>query len=149
LTIFNARGISGAFANVANGQRLTTSDGLGSFRVHYGPGSLFDENAVVLSAFLPTLGGDFDLDGDVDGNDFLVWQRGGSPTPLSAADFNAWKTNFGAVSAAAASGAVPEPSGGSLALAAIALACTFRRGSSHGVPKARELCESRAVRSRE
>jgi hypothetical protein len=43
--------------------------------------------------------GNFDLDalpgGDVDGNDFLTWQRGGSPTALSAGDLSTWKTNFG------------------------------------------------------
>ncbi|MBA3480729.1 MAG: hypothetical protein H0T51_02840 [Pirellulales bacterium] len=43
----------------------------------------------------PALPGDNDRDGDVDGNDLLAWQRGGSPNPLSAADLNAWKANFG------------------------------------------------------
>lgn len=42
-----------------------------------------------------TLPGDFDGDGDVDGRDFLVWQRGGSPVPLSTDDLNAWQTNYG------------------------------------------------------
>ena len=40
--------------------------------------------------------GDFDNDGDVDGNDFLEWQRGNSPDPLSAADLAAWQSNYGA-----------------------------------------------------
>lgn len=63
--------------------------------------------------------GDFDLDGDVDGNDFLVWQRGGSPSPLSAGDLAAWRTNFGSGGAGVGSaGAVPEP--GSLCLVALA-----------------------------
>lgn len=53
--------------------------------------------------------GDFDLSGAVDGNDFLVWQRGGSPVPVSSSDLAAWRANFGASSAAPAS-AVPEPS---------------------------------------
>jgi hypothetical protein len=60
--------------------------------------------------------GDFDVDGDVDGNDFLVWQRGGSPTPNSAADLATWKTNY--ATAVAAGGAVPEP--GSICLVAVA-----------------------------
>ncbi len=59
------------------------------------------------------LPGDFDLDGDVDGRDFLVWQRGGSPNPLGAADLAAWQTNYGAPLAAIFT-AVPEP--GSLML---------------------------------
>jgi T5SS/PEP-CTERM-associated repeat protein len=111
-------GIVGSFANVANGQRLTTSDGLGSFVVNYGPGNP-EPNHVVLSAFLAgvqDVQGDFDHDGKVDGNDFLVWQRGGSPTPLSAIDLAAWRTEFGRSGADATSSAVPEPSGGALLL---------------------------------
>ena len=55
--------------------------------------------------------GDFDADDDVDGNDFLLWQRGGSPDPLSATDLADWKANFGTPAPLiAASIAVPEPS---------------------------------------
>lgn len=39
--------------------------------------------------------GNFDGDGDVDGRDFLVWQRGGSPTAGSASDLAAWQSNYG------------------------------------------------------
>jgi hypothetical protein len=39
--------------------------------------------------------GNFDNDSDVDGRDFLIWQRGGSPTQQSAADLTAWQTNYG------------------------------------------------------
>jgi hypothetical protein len=53
--------------------------------------------------------GDFDGDGDVDGRDFLAWQRGSSPTPLSASDLADWQANFG-TGALAATTAVPEPS---------------------------------------
>jgi uncharacterized protein (TIGR03382 family) len=52
--------------------------------------------------------GDFDNDGDVDGRDFLVWQRGGSPNPLSPGDLSAWQTNYG-TSPLVALNAVPEP----------------------------------------
>jgi hypothetical protein len=71
-------GITGTLDKVANGQRLTTSDGLGSFVVNYGAGSTFNPNQVILSAFRPvgTFTADFDEDGDVDGQDFLTWQRG-------------------------------------------------------------------------
>ncbi len=131
-------GITGAFANVANGQRLTTSDGLGSFRVNYGPGSEFNPDLVILSAFQASVPGDFEFDGDVDGNDFLVWQRGGSPNPLSASDLAGWRATFGSGGSVAASGAVPEPGGGWLAMAAISLACAFRARSAHGVFTARE-----------
>ena len=54
------------------------------------------------------LPGDFDGDGDVDGRDFLEWQRGNSPDPLSADDLATWQANFGAPLVAAAT-SVPEP----------------------------------------
>jgi hypothetical protein len=53
--------------------------------------------------------GDFDFDGDVDGRDFLVWQRGGSPNPLSADDLAMWQANYGEAAFTAESYAVPEP----------------------------------------
>jgi len=66
--------------------------------------------------------GDFDGDGNVDGNDFLKWQRGESPTsPLSPDDLSDWEVNFGAGGGgalAASVGTVPEPSSWLLALAA-------------------------------
>jgi hypothetical protein len=41
-TLLTARGgLSGAFSNVANGERLAAIDGLGSFQVNYGAGSAF------------------------------------------------------------------------------------------------------------
>ncbi len=46
-TVLSAANVSGAFGNIASGQRLFTSDGLGSFRVDYGSGL----NAVTLSDF--------------------------------------------------------------------------------------------------
>ncbi|HVS53390.1 MAG TPA: PEP-CTERM sorting domain-containing protein [Opitutaceae bacterium] len=52
-TVLTASSLSGAFGNVANGGRLFTVDGLGSFQVNYGSGSLFASNSVVLSNFTP------------------------------------------------------------------------------------------------
>lgn len=52
-TVLATTGLSGTFGNVANGQRLLTTDGLGSFQVNYGSGSLFAANAVVLSHWTP------------------------------------------------------------------------------------------------
>ncbi len=54
------------------------------------------------------IAGDFDFDGDVDGRDFLIWQRGGSSTPLSSTDLAAWQANYGLPLAATAT-TVPEP----------------------------------------
>jgi hypothetical protein len=55
---------------------------------------------------------DFDGDGDVDGGDFLKWQRGESPNPLSAKDLALWEVQYGTTSALATSAAVPEPTTG-------------------------------------
>ena len=66
--------------------------------------------------------GDFDKDQDVDGSDFLTWQRGFGTT-YDAADLADWKANFGA---GASVGAVPEPSALALSLAA-ALGFAIRR----------------------
>lgn len=72
-------------------------------------------------AAAPNTPGDFDNDGDVDGTDFLIWQRGGSPSPLSPADLSAWQTNYGAGGdlTSATIAVVPEP--GCLCLAALAV----------------------------
>lgn len=84
-------------------------------------------------------GGDFDSDGDVDGGDFLVWQRtlGSNASPLgSGADGNAngvvdasdltiWKSGFGASSSSPVSAAVPEPA--TMTLAVILLASVIAR----------------------
>ncbi len=51
----------------------------------------------------PSCGGDFNGDGDVDGRDFLLWQRDSSVGNLVD-----WHTNYGAPLGAAAA-AVPEP----------------------------------------
>jgi len=61
----------------------------------------------VLAASLP---GDFDLDGDVDGRDFLKWQRGESPNSLCVSDLTEWQANYGAIAPLmATSTLVPEP----------------------------------------
>jgi hypothetical protein len=62
---------------------------------------------------VPELEGDFDNDGDTDGNDFLTWQRGELPTPLSQSDLADWEANFGAAASLSAnSSQVPEPATG-------------------------------------
>ncbi len=51
--------------------------------------------------------GDFELDGDVDGNDFLLWQRG----TRNAADLLLWRQNYGtsAQQSLATAQSIPEP----------------------------------------
>jgi hypothetical protein len=55
------------------------------------------DTATVSISFTPPLeeSADFDLDGDVDGRDFLKWQRGDSPNPLSSADLALWQEQYG------------------------------------------------------
>ena len=88
---------------------------------------LYGANNVVL--FVTTaLGGDFDLGGNVDGRDFLFWQRGISPTSLSAEDLGDWMSNFGSYAAVASSAlAVPEPGGIARVLAALLGVVSVRR----------------------
>lgn len=56
-----------------------------------------------------TTPGDFDFDGDVDGRDFLLWQRGESLEALSPTDLQDWQENYGAGLLVANTTAIPEP----------------------------------------
>jgi hypothetical protein len=76
------------------------------------------------------LEGDYDFDEDVDGDDYLVWQRGESPNALDPADLATWQTNFGLPAAGAAFSAVPEPACLLLTgIAAVALLAVRRRAN--------------------
>jgi beta-glucanase (GH16 family) len=84
---------------------------------------------------------DFDTDGDVDGADFLIWQRGvgttaganrsagnanaGADGDVDAADLAVWREQFAAGGALAA--AIPEPAGLASATAAVAASALARR----------------------
>ncbi len=72
------------------------------------------------------LDGDFDGDGDVDGADFLAWQRGESPNGATTGDLALWQSGYGTSSSLASAATVPEPT--SLLLLSIAalgtLCCT-------------------------
>ncbi len=74
----------------------------------------------VLLAESPSLmDGDFDVDGDVDGSDFLLWQ-----TDPGMRNLTDWEANYGSTaSLAAASAAVPEPAGVLLVLVAALVLC--------------------------
>jgi len=134
-TILSSPSFSGAFSNVASGARLTTSDGLGSFLVDYAPagGAATD---VVLSDFIAANTADFDLDGDVDGNDFTTWRQAFGINGKADADrdgdsdgfdFLTWQQQFDAsVAALATSQAVPEPSSMLIAALLAAISCVRR-----------------------
>jgi hypothetical protein len=73
--------------------------------------------------------GDFDVDGDVDGRDFLVWQRGVG-SAFTSADLTNWRNTFGQTTPAIGAGqSAPEPASMALvALSAVAVVgCTRRR----------------------
>lgn len=71
-------------------------------------GLAWDTSALLTTGILSVIGsatpGDFDNDGDVDGRDFLVWQR--NPSIGNLAD---WQANYGSGSLVATSTSVPEP----------------------------------------
>lgn len=95
--------LEGKFIGLNEGSYFATNEGL-PFRISYQGG---DGNDVTLTAGLP---GDFDLDGDVDGGDYRVWQLGQSPNPLSTSDLTAWRANYGMIVQPLSSlAAVPEP----------------------------------------
>ncbi len=75
------------------------------------------------------LPGDFDLDNDVGGVDFLLWQRGFSPDPLSAGDLSDWQEFFGTQLSTSqiAVLAVPEPATTSLMAAVLLSLGAFLR----------------------
>jgi len=80
-----------------------------------------------MGTFQFTLLGDFDLNGNIDGADFLKWHRGESPIPYSQADLDDWKINFGGATPAFAAAVVPEPVTWHMMLFGISLVLTSRR----------------------
>jgi T5SS/PEP-CTERM-associated repeat protein len=113
-TVLSAVGnINGAFSNVASGQRLATSDGAGSFLVHYGAGSAFNARQIVLTNFQSsTLAGDFNRDGSVDAADYVVWRRNPSGNAfVDTTNYQTWRANFGRTAEQLVESThVPEPS---------------------------------------
>lgn len=79
----------------------------------------------VLVADSPIYDGDYDGDLDVDGSDFLGWQRGESPDPASNSDLDIWEVSFGAatVPTGASGAAAPEPTTAALLAAASLAVC--------------------------
>jgi prepilin-type N-terminal cleavage/methylation domain-containing protein/prepilin-type processing-associated H-X9-DG protein len=87
------------------------------------PGAEAPTLAISYSIVEPYPDGDFDHDFDVDGDDFLAWQRGESTVPLSAFDLALWEANYGTPAPLAGGLPVPEPATcGLAAFAAVTLA---------------------------
>lgn len=85
--------------NLFNTTGTTTQDVVGRYSTQDGLINLFNVEYSTAG-----LAGDFDNDGDVDGRDFLVWQR--NPGVGDLAD---WQANYGMSSIMAATTNVPEP----------------------------------------
>jgi len=74
---------------------------------------------------------DFDGDGDIDGNDFLKWQRGESPNPFTSADLELWQEQYDTTPPLSAI-LVPEPASltlGVWAMASLAILVARRRSA--------------------
>jgi hypothetical protein len=136
--ILKANGLSGQTGDVPNGSGGLTTRQPANFSDFFSVTGTPGANNYVLTSLLPGAGnnnGDFDGDSDVDGDDFLAWQRtlgqavspgtgadGNGNGTVDAADLTVWRGGFGSVVAAgvASAGAVPEPT--SLAVALVGLA---------------------------
>jgi hypothetical protein len=99
-----------------------------AFAAHFAGGlqGFFVSNAVSSA--------DFDRDGDVDGRDLLVWQRGGSPAPWSAGNLALWQEQYAAANGGLTVAVqVPEPGAiGMLLVVSIAAIAPLRCDSSRG-----------------
>lgn len=133
LTVLSAGALSGAFSNVASDARLTTVDGLGSYRVTVDAAAGEVRLSDFQSAVLP---GDFNDDGRVDAADYTVWRDNvGQPAgalandvdgaleggDIGPAQYARWAANYGALASPAPAAAIPEPA--ALALTTLATAC--------------------------
>jgi hypothetical protein len=115
----------------------TNEDSIQSVGISVDKLRIFSEGAAAVET------GDFDDDGDVDGADFLSWQRGLGATGtatlgqgdanddgnVDGADLAIWKDQFGSAGAAAGVGAVPECSSLALAMIGVVAGLARRRGS--------------------
>jgi T5SS/PEP-CTERM-associated repeat protein len=104
---FDSEGIVNVFGA---GSTWSTGVNIGSFQVHYGVGSTFNPNQIVINNFVANpLPGDFSDDGVVDAADYIMWRK----LDLGPAAYNTWRHYFGhTVPGELGSGAdvaVPEP----------------------------------------
>jgi hypothetical protein len=107
--VFSAGQLQASFTRIDNGQLQIDTAGI--------------FNTSTLTMGVVPNNGDFDLDGDIDGADFVAWQVN-YPTTSGATradgdadfdgdvdgnDFAIWQTNFGTSSSLSSAAAVPEP----------------------------------------
>jgi hypothetical protein len=119
---------------------ISSNGGFGSFDMDF----LAYQIGVIAPVAAPPENADFDDDGDIDGNDFLIWQAGfdgAGVTPgdgnangdaaVNALDLAVWKSQYGgAAPLSGVLGNVPEPTGVTLGLlGALTWAAAVRRRS--------------------
>jgi hypothetical protein len=84
----------------------------------------------------PIFSADFDLDGDVDGDDLDVWTASfgvddgadaDNDGDSDGADFVAWQQQLGSVPATPTAAAVPEPASAALIVSGLLAAASFQR----------------------
>jgi len=115
--------------------------------------------STMITEIARTVPGDFDLDGDVDGRDFLTLLQGSGTASgalytsgdasldgvIDQVDFQIWQDNFGFVASPllvaplAAAGAIPEPTTGILAMIAL---MAWTNGRRFRGSRRREMCNS-------
>ena len=124
----------------ANGwQRLAKSIDITATGQILGHGFLGESGGIVPYLLTP-ITADFDNDGDIDGRDFLAWQRGFGKTDATLADGDAngdslvndedlaiWQEQYADVNALAANVVVPEPNAIMLAAILLATGLQYRR----------------------
>jgi len=124
-------GTSGLPLGLAYNKTMNTEDLV--FTWINAAGNVYNSRVTYVGA-APSLQGDYNGNGVVDGADYVVWRNGGSPDS-SQAGYNLWRAHFGETSgsgsALGTSGAVPEPAAGvSLAVVSlIAIAGRSRLGA--------------------
>jgi hypothetical protein len=140
LSIFKPNGSPGVAAGdivrLSNGRMFLPSN----FQAVPPPSGLYpaimvDGNGVQLGVGAPTGGllADFDQDNDVDGQDFLMLQRGETPPGIASDEpLIDWRLCFGLVLPSAV--AVPEPSTGVLVLGLLAATVSARRLGAASAP---------------
>ncbi len=82
------------------------------------------------------LAGDFDVDGEVTGTDFLTWQRGFG-LAFGASELEGWQTNYGDAATPTTSTAVPEPATWLMSLLALAARASRRKFAMKVGPRRR------------
>jgi hypothetical protein len=84
------------------------------------------------SLLVPGIAGDFNNDNDVDGQDFLVWQRGEVTNPPNNSDLTDWINSYGTSGSPIRTAvAVPEPATGLLMLLGSVCALLSRHRTSN------------------